>query len=82
VLAAAARHERLVVEQRIHRIARDVRDLRRQLRAALRDRQAAERTLIDEPQLRPPSVNLIRTRRCVSSGASAGRINSCPLMPR
>ena len=46
------------------------------------DQQAAEGALVDEAQLRPPSAKRIRTCRCRSSGASAGRTRNCPLMPR
>ena len=50
-LPRSAGDERLVVEERVHRVAGDVRDLGGQLGAALGDRQAAERALVDEAQL-------------------------------
>ncbi len=45
------RDEQVVVELRVERVARDVGDLRGQLRASRRDRQAAEHPLVDEAKL-------------------------------
>ena len=46
-----AGHERGLVERRVERVSRDVGDLGGQVGAALRERQAAEHALVDEPQL-------------------------------
>ena len=45
------RTNEIVVELRVERVAGDVRDLGRQLGAALGDRQAAEHPLVDEAEL-------------------------------
>ena len=46
------RHERGVVELRVHRVAGDVGDLVGQVGTARTDRQATERPLVHEPELR------------------------------